>query len=640
MRPKRDPVPRAKDAWVWLGGIALLGVLGAGVTAAAVALWERIDIRQLVPQLVAAAPSRLPIAEPPAPAAREEGTFGAVVFVSPRNEAFFPEPGYYAAALAGWRSLAAEVGGAVRDATSVDELRRVSPGDVLVLVEAPCLSGEEVEAVRGHLRAGGGVVANWALGARDEACAWVGWQTVTELTGAEDVRELPARQGLFMTLPGGVPLAAGLDPGARVELRPDPSLALRVPGPRVYWSDWALNPAPDEEGGGADAAAVTARTPEGGRIAWFGFRQGQAVTPTDSLRLRRMFENGFLWAAGRATAVPATWPEAERAALMITLDVEDQAANAGPMANMLRERDIPATFYVVSQLVQSDSALARTLSAAGEVGSQTTDHAPLFGLTTQDQRFRLRRSWGEVEAWTGVPPAGLHPPEETFDANTIEAWQLAGGQYIVASNDGRSASPEIHPTSDGSVVLLPRILRDDYNLIVQERVIRAASLERELVDDVRKMHAIGGLAIVASHTQIMRPGPRPAAVAAVVDSARAQGDWWMARGADVAEWWLARSSVRLTFVPPEASAYLGDELEPAPVPDVLVQAAPDRGIADLWIDLVLPRASESMRPLVNATTVDFEATDWGMRVPVPALAPGGTARISLVQAVGEAATGR
>jgi peptidoglycan/xylan/chitin deacetylase (PgdA/CDA1 family) len=310
------------------------------------------------------------------------------------------------------------------------------------------------------------------------------------------------------------------------------------------------------------------------------------------------------------------------------------------MANMLRERDIPATFYVVSQLVESDSVLAGALSAAGEVGSQTTDHAPLFGLTTQDQRFRLRRSWREVEAWTGVPPAGLHPPEETFDANTIEAWQLAGGRYIVASNDGRSASPEIHPTPDGSIVLLPRILRDDYNLIVQERVIRAASLERELVDDVRKMHAIGGLAIVASHTQIMRPGPRPAAVAAVVDSARAQGDWWMARGTDVAEWWLARSGVRLAFVPSESSAYLGDELEPAPLPDVLVEAAPDRGIADLWVDLVLPRASESMRPLVNATTVDFEATDWGMRVPVPALAPGGTARISLVQAVGEAATGR
>jgi peptidoglycan/xylan/chitin deacetylase (PgdA/CDA1 family) len=625
---------------VWLGGLALLGALGGGVTAAAVALWERVDIRQLVPQLAAAAPGRLPLPRPPAPAAHEEGEFDVLLYVSGRNEAYFSEPGYYAAALDGWRALAEEAGGVVREVESVEELRRADAADVVVLVEAPCLSRDEVEAVRGHLDAGGGLVANWATGARDERCEWLGWQTVAELTGAADVRELPAREALFLTLPYGVPLSAGLDPGARVELRPDPSLALRVPGPRAYWSDWALNPAPDQEGGGADAAAVTVRTAGGGRVAWFGFRHGQGVATADSLRLQRMLENGFLWAAGRAMAAPAAWPSGERAALMVTLDVEEQPANAAPMASMLRERGIPATFYVVSQLVQADTALAATLKAAGEVGSQTTDHAPLRGLTTQDQRFRLRRSWADVETWTGVPPAGLHPPEETFDANTLDAWQLAGGRYLVATNDGRSASPEIHPTPEGTVVLLPRILRDDYNLVVQDRIIRVASLERAFVDDVRKVHAIGGLAIVAGHTQIMRPGARPAAVAAVVDSARAQGEWWIARGAEVADWWLARSGTRVAFVAPESSAYLGDELDPAPVPDVLVEAPAERGIAGLWIDLVLPRTSASMRPLVNTGSVAFETTDWGMRVPVPSLDPGGSARISFVQPAADSAAGR
>lgn len=631
MRPKRDPVPRAKDAWVWLGGMALLGVLGGGVTVAAVALWERIDIRQLVPQLEGAAPSRIPTAEAPAPVAREGSTFDAVFLVSQRNEAYFPQAGYYDMALDGWRSLARGVGGVVRAATSAEQLRQADANDVLILVEAPCLAEDELEAVRAHLAAGGGVVANWAVGARDADCEWVGWQTIAELTGAEDVRELPAREGLFFALPGGVPLSSGLDPGARVELRADPSLALRVQGPRVYWSDWALNPAPDEEGGGADAAAVTARTAEGGRVACFGFRPAQAVTSTDSLRLQRMVENGISWAAGLAAAAPAAWPEGERAALLVALDVEDQPDHAGPMATMLRDRGIPSTFYVVSQLVQADTALAATLAEAGEVGTQTSDHAPVFGLTPQDQRFRLRRSASDVGAWTGTPPSGFHPPEESFDTNTLEAWQLAGGSYIVATNDGRSANPEIHSVLDGTMVLLPRNTRDDYNLIVQDRVIRAASLERALVDDTRKMHAIGGLAVVVGHTQIMRPGPRPAALAAVVDSARTQGDWWMARGQEVADWWLARAGTRVTLVPQAAAAFLGDELEPAPAPDVLVEAPPGRSIEGLWIDLVLPRASSATRPLVNGSAVDFEATEWGMRVPVPRLAAGDTARISLVQ---------
>lgn len=630
MRPKRDPVPRARDAWVWLGGIALLGVLGGGVTAAAVVLWENIDIRQLVPQLAAAAPGGLPLPEPAAPPARDTERFGAVVFTSPRNQAYFTDETFYPSALDAWSELARGVGGVVREAASVADLANAGPEDVLVLVEAPCLSAGEMDAVRAHLRAGGGVVANWAVGARDEECAWRGWGAVAELTGAEDVRELPAREGLFLTVPAGVPLSAGFDPGTRIELRPDPSLALRLPGPRVYWSDWALNPSPDEEGGGADVAAVAARSPEGGRIAWFGLRLGQAVTATDSLRLRRLLENGILWASGTAFAAPSAWPGGQSAALVFTLDVEDEPRNALAMAALLREEALPGTFYTVSQIVQTDAELAAALAAAGEVGTQTSDHTPLAGLTPQDQRVRLRRSWTDIEAWTGRAPAGLHPPEETFDANTLTAWQLAGGRYILATNESRSASPEVHRTENGPLVLLPRLLKDDYNLIVQDRVIRAASLERGFLDDTRKMHAIGGLAIVAGHTQIMRPGPRLETIRTVADSARAQGDWWIARAEDVADWWIARTDVRLTFVPPGDTGFRGEGFERARVSDVLVEAPLDRGVEGLWVDLVLPRGSASMVVLVDGRSVDFTATDWGVRVPLPALAPGGSARISLL----------
>jgi peptidoglycan/xylan/chitin deacetylase (PgdA/CDA1 family) len=627
MRPKRDPVPRARDAWIWLGGIALLGVLGAGVTGAAVVLWENIDIRQLVPQLTAAAPGRIPLAEPSRPAAREPGTFDAVVFSSPRNEAFFPEPGYYGAALEAWRNAVREVGGVVREATSVAELREAEPGAVIVLVEAPCLSSGEIAVVRAHLRAGGGVVTNWAVGARDETCAWRGWGTVAELTGAEDVREVAARDGLFLTVPAGVALSAGLDPGTRIELRPDPTLALRVSGPRVYWSDWALNPAPDESGGGADAAAAAWRTPEGGRTAWFGLRLGQAVTSSDSLRLQRLVQNGVLWAAGTPSAAPGPWPDGRRAALVFAFDVEDQPRTALDVAAVLREEELPASFYAVSQIVQDDAELAAALASVGEVGTQTSDHTPLLGLTPQDQRFRLRRAWSDIESWTGTAPAGLHPPEETFDEATLAAWRQAGGTYIVANNEARSASPEVHVGDEGTVVLLPRTSRDDYNLIVQDRVIRASVLAESFVSDTRKLHAIGGLALVVGHSQIMRSGPRLDAIRAVADDARAQGGWWVARAEDVADWWSARSEVRLAFVPRE-SVYLGDALEPAPVSDVLVAAPDERAVSGLWIDVVLPHGSATTVPLVDGEPVPFEATDWGLRVPVRQLAAADTARVS------------
>jgi peptidoglycan/xylan/chitin deacetylase (PgdA/CDA1 family) len=628
MPRRRDPVPRARDPWAWLGGTALLGILGAGVVAAAIVLWENIDMRRLLPPLAVAAPP-LPAPQPLAAPARDSASFEAVLFESARNRTYFPDSTYYDSALADWAALVHEAGGVVRRARSAAELGSLASTDVLVLVEAPCLSDAEVTAVRAHLRRAGSVVANWATGARDGQCGWRGWGAVAELTGAEDVREIPTREGLFLTVPSGVSMAPGLAPGTRIELRPDPSLALRLPGPRVYWSDWALNPRPDESGGGADVAAVATHSAGGGRVTWFGLRVGQAVTPMDSLRLRRMLLNGVWWAAGIPFAAAAPWPEGARAALVVSLDVEDEPRNALATADLLRERGLPGTFYVVSQLVQSDSDLATALSAAGEVGSQTSDHTPVTGLTPQDQRVRLRRSWIDVEQWTGRGPDGLHPPEEGFDAGTLAAWAAAGGTYLLATNEARSASPEIHQAGDARLVVLPRLLKDDYNIIVQDRVIRTSSLGQAYLSGMRKLHALGGLAVVAGHTQIMRSGGRVEALGTVLDSALAQGDWWIAPAVGVADWWSERAGVRLGFVATDAGV-LRPGIIAGGVGDLLVEAHPERDVTGLWVDVVLPAVTGALIPLLDGEPVAFTATEWGMRIPVGSLPAGTSRRISFV----------
>jgi hypothetical protein len=44
----------------------------------------------------------------------------------------------------------------------------------------------------------------------------------------------------------------------------------------------------------------------------------------------------------------------------------------------------------------------------------------------------------------------------------------------------------------------------------------------------------------------------------------------------------------------------------------------------------MARRNPSVAALVNGQSVDFTATEWGIRVPIPALPPGGSARISLL----------
>jgi peptidoglycan/xylan/chitin deacetylase (PgdA/CDA1 family) len=626
MRPERDPVPRAREAWLWLSGLLLLGVLGAGAVAAAALLWENIDIRQLTPGL-AQVQSLPPEPDPPAPPAIAALPFEAVLFDSPRNRRFPTDTTFYTDELDRWRDLVAALGGRVRLAEDADDLRGLSDTDLLLMPEAPCLTTGELAAVGEHVGTGGSLVANWAIGTRAEDCEWRGWEALLDLTGAEDVRELPSRQALYFAVPAGLAVSPGVDPGTRVELRPDRSIALKTAGSHVYWSDWALNPAPDPDGAGADAVVSTTETQGGGRVAWFGLRLGQAATPRDSMLVRRVVQNGVLWAAGVPVVAPSPWPDAARAALVFTLDVEAEHQNASGVAQVLEAEGLTASFFAVSQAVKDDGELAETLARVGEVGSQTVDHTPIVGLPPQEQELRLRRAADEIERWTGVAPTGLHPPEEAHDSASLAAWKLAGGRYVLGGTGARSGSPELHTVPGGSMVVLPRVLKDDYGVFVQDGAVRAKRLSDAFVAGVDKMRAIGGLAVIAGHTQIMSRGTRLDAIRVVADSARSQGDWWITRADRVAEWWAARGEVVLSWSEPAPLPML-DGIRASGLPDLMVHG-PSAEMDGLWIDLVVP-GSDRLIPLVDGRTVEFKTTEWGLQVPVGLLRAGESRRMSFI----------
>jgi len=307
--------------------------------------------------------------------------------------------------------------------------------------------------------------------------------------------------------------------------------------------------------------------------------------------------------------------------------------------------ETPGSFYVVSQLVKDDAELAKVLSSAGEVGSHSVDHKPLAGLTLEDQRVRLRRGRAEVRGWAGTDPKGLRPPEETFDSNTLQAWLDAGGGYILAMNQARSGSPEIYRLGGKELVLLPRLLKDDYNVFVQDGAMRADRLTEAFLGGVQKLRSIGGLAVVGVHTQILGNGKRLEAIRTVIDTAVAQGDWWIAGANEVAKWWRTRASVRVSVTawedPTErgesAGASDADQVSrweeetrlPGPLgTEILVEAPADKGVRGLWVDVSLPEEIDGLTPIVGGFPVSFSSTDFGIRIPVGDLGAGETRKIS------------
>jgi peptidoglycan/xylan/chitin deacetylase (PgdA/CDA1 family) len=356
-----------------------------------------------------------------------------------------------------------------------------------------------------------------------------------------------------------------------------------------------------------------------------------------------LVQNGILWAAGRVTAHAASWPQGKRAALLLVQDVEAEYQNAVAMAELLRDLGVPGTFFAVSRMVEGETGLATALTEVGEVGSQTSDHTPVAGLSYQDQVVRLRRSRTEITNWAGKAPPGLRPPEEAFDENTLRAWAYLGGDYVMAVNQARSASPEIFRFENGTqVVLLPRLIKDDYNVFVQEGALRSDRLSTAFLDGTEKLRAIGGLAVVAVHTQIVGTGTRLGAIGDVVSKAKADGDWWIAPAGEVANWWRGRAQVKIEFVshpsdlPPVDS--LAAQSAPGETIHILVTAPEEMGLTGLWIDVGLPAGLYDLTPSLDGDPVSYSRTDWGMRIPIDRLSPGQTRSITFQGVSPEART--
>ncbi len=602
MPPRQDPVPRARAAFQWLSGLLLLGFLAAGVVAAAAALWENVDVQSLARR--AAAVTDAPLPAPPegaGPVAFGSAAPGVALYESAASAGYFPDSAFYRSAIADWKRIAEASVGPVRTVRGPDGVAGLAEGSLLVAPEAVCLSRSELAAFRRHLSRGGGLVINWAIGARDESCGWRGWEPLRELAGALDLAELPADQALFLTVPAALPVSPGLPAGARIELFPEPHLALQVPGPRAYWSDWALN-APGGPTPGPDAAVALHEPDSGGRVAWFGFRLRQAATDRDARRLRQVVENGVRWAAGQVAVEVATWPEGRRGGLLVAEDVETGFENAGALAAILRGRGATGTFFAVSRMALEHPGLGETLAAAGEVGSQTADHASTAGLPLDEQEVRLARSVTELQNWAGVAVTGLRPPEERFDAATLQAWARAGGRYVAAVNDARSAAPEVYPTPDGPVTLLPRLIKDDYNVFVQEGARRTERLRTAWIEGLDKIEALGGLAYFSLHSQIAGTPDRVEVVGELLDTARARpAGWWVSSGDRISRWWLARAASRLEL----------DEDADSLVVRLLV---PDGGLDAPWLEVYAP-ARRDLRPFRQGRALPWAPTPWGIRFP-------------------------
>jgi len=545
-------MPDGRRGSSFLTAVIVLAVLGAiasvvlwrhGIRARAerdrraAARWAAIRIEPVLPQPTLASPVRV------------------VVLTDGASDRWFNGPATRDTIARTWTAALRTIGADAR-VVAASDTAALHSATVVVVPSAPCLGPAARTAVDRVLARGGGVIATWLTGTRDGACADAGYGFLTRVSLATRVDTLEPRPTTHVTFPDGSVLAAGMPPGATIELRSNHDAAVRQLDRDGYYSDGLLNPAPAARQPGIDGAVTHAAVGNGRAVYWGFDLAGVIDNPWNRTLATLLLRNSIQWAAGLPSASLAPWPAGRAAALVLVEQVDSAAPAATPVARQSRDAldhaGVRATFLLTTSTVHDDPDFARSIAARSEVAARPDDELKI-ARTEQEQTDKFRDLRNDLGKVLGRPVAGMMPPMERVDPLLTLAWVRAGGDYLLAGNDARSAAPELMTVDGHPFVLLPRLVDDDAVALRRVRAraatnagdALAAALDDEYRSALMKLRALGGLSITRWHAAT-GGGEASRLVAGIARSAAADSTIWIASADDVAGWWLRRSRLAVS----------------------------------------------------------------------------------------------
>ena len=135
--------------------------------------------------------------------------------------------------------------------------------------------------------------------------------------------------------------------------------------------------------------------------------------------------DGPTWDVHEPEADPSGWKQpiddtyarvkTSRKVIAITFDDGPHPENTPRLLDMLKEREVKATFYVVGNMVKYNPQLLRRMIAEGhEIGNHTVSHGNLARMSDDALLRELRAAHDQIVAETGVIPKTMRPPEVRF----------------------------------------------------------------------------------------------------------------------------------------------------------------------------------------------------------------------------------
>lgn len=181
----------------------------------------------------------------------------------------------------------------------------------------------------------------------------------------------------------------------------------------------------------------------------------------------------------------------------MTFDDGPHPKNTPRLLDMLRERNIKATFYVIGRNVDMYPEITRRIVAEGhEIGNHTYTHGNLTKMSNDSVRTELNKCRASIAKATGVQPRTLRPPygallqkqrawiHSEYNYPTImwsvdpRDWQRPGPS-VVTSRILSGATPgaiilahDLHaPTVDAMPATLDGLLRKGYKFVTVSQLL-------------------------------------------------------------------------------------------------------------------------------------------------------------------------
>jgi peptidoglycan/xylan/chitin deacetylase (PgdA/CDA1 family) len=147
-----------------------------------------------------------------------------------------------------------------------------------------------------------------------------------------------------------------------------------------------------------------------------------------------------------------------RGARLVALTFDDGPSSYTPaILRILREKRVPATFFMLGDQVAADPAGARRVLASGhEIGNHSSDHALLPGFSN------LKKADRQIRRATGFEPCLFRPPYGALDPSVKQSARDLGMTSIIWDIDtsdwstpgSGSIRARIREAGPGSIVLM------------------------------------------------------------------------------------------------------------------------------------------------------------------------------------------